>query len=86
MVITGKDDKQHLNNLSKVLQRVEEFNLRVNKSKCNFFEDKTDYCGQEYCSICNCGFIVTLKSPQILTSPDLFTMGTIDFAQSLVGT
>ena len=45
MVITGKDDKQHLNNLSKVLQRVEEFNLRVNKSKCYFFEDKTDYCG-----------------------------------------
>ena len=31
MVITGKDDKQHLNNLSKVLQRVEEFNLRANK-------------------------------------------------------
>ena len=45
MVITGKDDKEHLNNLSKVLQRLEEFNLRANKLKCYFFEDKIEYCG-----------------------------------------
>ena len=29
---------------------------------------------------------VTLKTPQILTSPDCFTMGTIGVSQSLVGT
>ena len=45
MVITGKNDKEHLNNLSKVLQRLEEFNLRANKLKCYFFEDKIEYCG-----------------------------------------
>ena len=44
MVITGKNDKEHLNNLSKVLQRLEEFNRRANKSKCYFFEDKIEYC------------------------------------------
>ena len=45
MVITGRDDKEHLENLDKVLQRLEEFNVTVNKDKCRFFEKEIEFCG-----------------------------------------
>ncbi|KAK3085126.1 hypothetical protein FSP39_024809 [Pinctada imbricata] len=47
MVITGRNDKEHIENLAKVLQRLEDFNLRVNKEKCEFFADRVAYCGHE---------------------------------------
>ncbi|XP_061190068.1 uncharacterized protein K02A2.6-like [Saccostrea echinata] len=45
MVITGRNDAEHLENLRHVLQRLEEYNLRANKSKCQFFQDQIEYCG-----------------------------------------
>jgi hypothetical protein len=40
MAITGKDDQEHLQNLDKVLARLEEYGLRLNLDKCQFFKDQ----------------------------------------------
>lgn len=37
MIITGRDDEEHLANLEEVLQRLQHHGLRVNKAKCEFF-------------------------------------------------
>ena len=39
MIITGKDDQEHLQNLDKVLVRLEEYRLRLNLDKCQFFKN-----------------------------------------------
>ncbi|XP_077870287.1 uncharacterized protein LOC144363558 [Saccoglossus kowalevskii] len=44
MVITGKDDDEHLANIEAVLQRLQEYNLRANLSKCKFFQDSIEFC------------------------------------------
>lgn len=43
MVITGRDHQEHLENLDKVLQRLEEFNVSVNKDTCRFFENEIEF-------------------------------------------
>ena len=45
IILTGTDDKEHLASLEKVLQRLSEAGLRVNPSKCTFFQDQVEYCG-----------------------------------------
>ena len=45
MIITGATDEEHLQNLSLVLQRLEQHGLRANLEKCEFFKDKISYCG-----------------------------------------
>ena len=45
IVITGENDEEHLPNLEKVFKRKEDFGLRANKSKCEFFQDSIEYCG-----------------------------------------
>ena len=45
MIITGKDDKDHLRNIEAVLQRLKDYGLKANASKCEFFKDKIDFCG-----------------------------------------
>ena len=45
MIITGKDDQEHLQNLDKVLARLEEYGLRLNLDKCQFFKDSVTFCG-----------------------------------------
>lgn len=45
IVITGADDDAHLENLEKVLKRLNDFGLRANKAKCEFFQDVSEYCG-----------------------------------------
>ena len=40
MIITGKTDEEHLTNLQTVLKRLQDYNLRVNKDKCKFFQRK----------------------------------------------
>lgn len=47
IVITGANDDAHLENLEKVLQRLNDFGLRVNKAKCEFFQDVIEYCGHK---------------------------------------
>ena len=43
LLIWGKDDAEHDNNLARVLQRAREVNLRLNISKCKFKMDKVSY-------------------------------------------
>ncbi|CAC5379593.1 unnamed protein product [Mytilus coruscus] len=47
MVITGKNDREHLVNLEKVMKRLEMYNLSVNKDKCKFFKDEIEFCGHK---------------------------------------
>ncbi|XP_052242411.1 uncharacterized protein K02A2.6-like [Dreissena polymorpha] len=47
MIVTGDSDQSHLDNLEKVLCRLNEFGLKLNKDKCVFFEDRVTYCGHE---------------------------------------
>jgi hypothetical protein len=45
MIITGKDDQEHLQNIDEVLARLEEYGLRLNLDKCQFFKDSVTFCG-----------------------------------------
>ncbi|XP_062387122.1 uncharacterized protein K02A2.6-like [Sardina pilchardus] len=45
ILVTGQDRLQHLKNLDAVLGRLEEFGLRVQKDKCEFFKDSLEYLG-----------------------------------------
>ena len=47
MIITGKDDAEHLANLEEVLRRLQLHGLRANKAKCEFFKEKIIYCGHD---------------------------------------
>ncbi|XP_069110157.1 uncharacterized protein [Argopecten irradians] len=45
MIISGKTDKEHLQNINTVLDRLESYSLTANLIKCHFFNDKITYCG-----------------------------------------
>jgi hypothetical protein len=45
MIVTGKDNAEHFNNLESVLSRLQQYQLKANLSKCQFFQDKIEYCG-----------------------------------------
>lgn len=45
IIITGKTDEEHLENIEKVLQRLEEHGLKVKKAKCKFFCPEVSYLG-----------------------------------------
>ncbi len=45
LLITGKDDEDHLRNLNTTLQRLKEYGLRVKKDKCEFFQSTIEYLG-----------------------------------------
>ena len=47
MIITGKTDKGHLENLEKLLKRLQDAGLKANKEKCEFFRDRVQLCGHE---------------------------------------
>ncbi|MCG8113098.1 MAG: RNase H-like domain-containing protein [Candidatus Thiodiazotropha taylori] len=47
MIITGTTDEEHLKNIQSVLQKLQDFNLRVNKEKCSFFQEEITYCGHK---------------------------------------
>ena len=47
IIITGKTDDEHLKTLEAVLQRLMEYNLRVNEAKCKFFQEEITYCGHK---------------------------------------
>ena len=44
IIITGKTDDEHLKTLEAVLQRLMDYNLRVNETKCKFFQEEIKYC------------------------------------------
>ena len=43
LIVTGKDDDEHLYNLKRVLQRLSEFGFRLQKSKCQFMLPSVTY-------------------------------------------
>ena len=47
IIVTGKSDAAHLENLEAVLKRLAEKNLRINVQKCRFFMERIEYCGHE---------------------------------------
>ena len=36
ILVTGKDDTEHLNNLQKVFERLQEYGVQLKRSKCSF--------------------------------------------------
>ncbi|XP_060804322.1 uncharacterized protein K02A2.6 [Amyelois transitella] len=45
VLVTGCNDEDHLNNLKEVLKRFKEVGIRLNKSKCLFFQNEINYLG-----------------------------------------
>ena len=47
IIITGHDFQDHLKNLSNVLRRLQQYKLKVNLSKCEFFKKEVLYLGHK---------------------------------------
>ena len=47
MLISGKTDEEHLENLESVLKGLQDAGLKANKEKCVFFKDRVQFCGHE---------------------------------------
>ncbi|CAL9701112.1 unnamed protein product [Knipowitschia caucasica] len=45
IIVTGANDNEHLENLHKVLQRLQDYGLRARRDKCEFFKPCITYCG-----------------------------------------
>lgn len=45
IIVTGKNDDEHLENLSKMLTRLSEYGLHAKRSKCEFFRSEISHCG-----------------------------------------
>ncbi|XP_041820347.1 uncharacterized protein K02A2.6-like [Chelmon rostratus] len=45
LLITGSNEKSHLQNLEATLQRLEDYGLRVRQDKCEFFKSSVEYLG-----------------------------------------
>ena len=47
ILVTGSSDKDHLRNLSLVLQRLEQHGFRLNQDKCAFLQPSVEYLGHK---------------------------------------
>ena len=47
MIITGKNDEEHLANPKEVLRSLQTHGLRANKTKREFFNEKITFCGHD---------------------------------------
>ena len=47
IIISGATDQEHLANLEEVLSRLSRHGLRANSNKCEFFMERTEFCGHE---------------------------------------
>ena len=45
MIISGKTDEEHIENLEEVLKRLQDTGLRANQEKCEFFKERVVFCG-----------------------------------------
>ena len=46
ILISGRNDAEHLQNLEHVLQRLQKYGLRVKPEKCMFMQDRVEYMGR----------------------------------------
>ena len=68
ILITGVNQQEHLQNLEEVLRRLEQNNLRIKKSKCEFFKDSVEYLG--HCVDAQGLHTLPSKVEAILKAPD----------------
>ena len=47
ILVTGRTDTEHLNNLDKVLNRLSDYNLRIKPKKCEWFQGEISYLGHK---------------------------------------
>lgn len=47
IIITGIDDKEHMQNLEQVFERLSKYNIKLNKKKCKFLQDEIEYLGHK---------------------------------------
>ena len=45
ILVTGIDDTEHLNNLQKVFERLQEYGVQLKRSKCSFMSTSVEYLG-----------------------------------------
>ena len=45
IIVTGKNDQEHLKNLDVALRLLQKHGLKANRDKCTFFRRKIEYCG-----------------------------------------
>ena len=45
LVVSGETEEEHLNNLTRLFERLQEYGLRIELSKCNFMQDSDEYLG-----------------------------------------
>ncbi|KAG6928138.1 hypothetical protein G0U57_008575, partial [Chelydra serpentina] len=45
ILVTGRNEEDHLKNVEATLQRLEEYSLQVRKDKCEFFQPSVEYLG-----------------------------------------
>ncbi|XP_037942899.1 uncharacterized protein K02A2.6-like [Teleopsis dalmanni] len=45
IIVTGRNNKEHLNNVLKIFQRLEEYGLTCKSEKCSFAQEQVDYVG-----------------------------------------
>ncbi|XP_064488330.1 uncharacterized protein K02A2.6-like [Ornithodoros turicata] len=45
IIVTGRNDEEHLSNLSKVLARLQEFGFTLKREKCAFLQTQVEYLG-----------------------------------------
>ena len=45
ILVTGKDDTEHLTNLQRVFERLQEYGVQLKKSKCSFMSKSVEYLG-----------------------------------------
>lgn len=50
ILVTGKDDEEHLRNLGEVLRHLEEAGMRLKREKCFFLLSEVEYLGHVICS------------------------------------
>ena len=47
ILVTGTTEAEHLSNLEKVLQKLQEYGVRMKKSKCFYLRDSVEYLGHK---------------------------------------
>ena len=45
IIVAGESEEEHLKFLDRVMERLDQCNLTINKGKCRFFQMELDFCG-----------------------------------------